>query len=74
MLGIAGTRYARFSQFFRSPKRILFYAGDVIRHKEPRHVGHNTLVAGMILMLLTMVGGRDADDGCRMGRQVGGRG
>ncbi len=57
VLGIAGTRYARFSQFIRSPKRTLAYAGDVVRHKEPRYLGHNPLGAAMVVVLMGMVGG-----------------
>ncbi|MBX9469157.1 MAG: cytochrome b/b6 domain-containing protein [Rhizobium sp.] len=56
-LGMAGTRYARFSQFIRSPKRTLHYAGEVLRHKEPRYLGHNPLGAAMVILLLGMVGG-----------------
>ena len=57
VLGVAGTRYARFSQFIRSPKQILLYAGDLLRHKEPRYLGHNPLGAAMVGVLLSMVGG-----------------
>lgn len=57
VLGIAGTRYARFSQFLRSPKRTLVYAGAVVRHKEPRYLGHNPLGAAMVMLLIAMVGG-----------------
>ncbi len=27
--------YARFSQFIRSPRRTLLYAGDMLRHRNP---------------------------------------
>jgi cytochrome b len=57
VLGVGGTRYARFSQFIRSPKQILLYAGDLLRHKEPRYLGHNPLGAAMVGVLLSMVGG-----------------
>ncbi|MDX0599668.1 cytochrome b [Sinorhizobium medicae] len=49
--------YARFSQFIRSPRRTLLYAGDMLRHKEPRYLGHNPLGAVMVVLLLLMVGG-----------------
>ncbi|PLU80510.1 hypothetical protein BMJ19_07690, partial [Sinorhizobium medicae] len=57
VLGVAGTRYARFSQFIRSPKHTLLYAGDMLRHKEPRYLGHNPLGAAMVVAVLMMVGG-----------------
>ena len=50
--GWAGTRYARFSQFVRSPVAVLRYAGQVWLHKEPRHLGHNPLGGWMIVALL----------------------
>nr|WP_234893865.1 cytochrome b/b6 domain-containing protein [Sinorhizobium medicae] len=49
--------YARFSQFIRSPTLTLLYAGDMLRHKEPRYLGHNPLGAVMVVLLLLMVGG-----------------
>ena len=57
VLGLAGTRYARFSQFIRSPKRTFRYASDTLHHKEPRYLGHNPLGAAMVVALLMMVGG-----------------
>lgn len=57
VLGLAGTGYARFSQFIRSPKRTLRYAGEMLRHQEARYLGHNPLGAAMVVVLLIMVGG-----------------
>lgn len=56
ILGLAGTRYARFSQFIRSPGRTLSYAREMFRHREPRYLGHNPLGAAMVVTLLIMVG------------------
>ena len=56
ILGLAGTRYARFSQFIRSPGRTLSYAREMLRHREPRYLGHNPLGAAMVVLLLLMVG------------------
>ena len=53
--GIAGTPYARFSQFVRSLAATLEYARKVLAHVETRHVGHNPLGAYMILLLILMV-------------------
>ncbi|TDH38555.1 cytochrome B [Pseudohoeflea suaedae] len=55
ILGLAGTRYARFSQFMRSPGRTLSYARDMLGHREPRYLGHNPLGAAMVVTLLVMV-------------------
>lgn len=56
ILGVFGNRYARFSQFVRSPWRTLAYAGEVLLHKDRRHLGHNPLGAAMVVLLLAMVG------------------
>jgi cytochrome b len=53
--GLAGSRYARFSQFVRSPAATLRYAGEVLRRSEPRHLGHNPLGGWMIVALLATV-------------------
>lgn len=53
--GVIGTRYARFSQFVRSPAATLQYARRVFARAEPRHVGHNPLGAYMIVLLVIMV-------------------
>lgn len=53
--GWIGTRYARFSQFVRSPRRTLAYAKSVAALAEPRYIGHNPLGGWMIIALLAMV-------------------
>lgn len=57
VLGVAGTRYARFSQFIRSPKSTLAYARETLRHREQRYLGHNPLGAAMVVALIMMVAG-----------------
>jgi cytochrome b len=57
ILGLTGTHYARFSQFIRSPERTLSYARDMLRHREPRYLGHNPLGAVMVVVLIALVGG-----------------
>lgn len=51
-IGFAGSRYARFTQFIRSPKETLSYTGDVIFNREARYLGHNPLGALMVVALL----------------------
>ena len=53
--GFAGPRRARFADFVRSPRATLAYARRVIRHDEPRHVGHNPLGGWMVVALLLAV-------------------
>ena len=56
VLGLAGTHYARFNQFVRSPKTTLAYAADMVRHREARYLGHNPLGAAMVVLLIVLVG------------------
>lgn len=52
--GWGGPRYARFNQFVRTPAATLQYAGLMLKHREPRHIGHNPLGGWMILALLSV--------------------
>ena len=53
--GFIGTRYARFGQFVCSPVHTLRYSGQILRHQEPRHLGHNPLGGWMIVMLILTI-------------------
>lgn len=53
--GFVGPRYARFSDFVRSPKAIFAYGRDLLAGRAPRCRGHNPLAAVMVLALLTML-------------------
>ena len=58
--GMIGSRYARFTQFVRSPACTIEYSRRILAHREPRHIGHNPLGGWMIVALLisiTLVGG-----------------
>jgi cytochrome b len=52
--GFAGTRYARFSAFVRSPAAIVRYMVSLVKGRPERHIGHNPAgaiaVVGMLLM------------------------
>ena len=50
--GLVGSHYARFAEFLRGPSAILGYAGDMIRGRERRYLGHNPVGAVMIVALL----------------------
>ena len=50
--GLLGPRYARFSQFIRSPADVARYLAAILRGREPRYLGHNPAGGLMILALL----------------------
>ena len=50
--GVLGSRYARFSQFVRSPRTVLAYLGAIARGDETRYVGHNPAGGAMVVALM----------------------
>jgi cytochrome b len=51
--GLAGSeRAARFASFVRGPRAVLAYAGQVLRGRAPRFLGHNPLGGWMVLALM----------------------
>ena len=50
--GLIGTRYARLTQFIKSPATTIGYIGDVIRGRERRYIGHNPAGAAMVMLLI----------------------
>ncbi len=50
--GLIGPRYARFTQFIRSPGEVLSYSRDMLQKREKRYIGHNPLGAVMVVVLL----------------------
>jgi len=50
--GLAGPRYARFSQFVRSPGVVAAYLKDLLAGREARYLGHNPAGGAMILLLI----------------------
>lgn len=53
VLGFWGPAPWRLSNFVRGPHATLRYAQAVLRHTEPRYLGHNPLGGWMVLALLT---------------------
>ena len=53
--GLIGSRYARFSEFVRSPAATLAYSSEVLAGNERRYLGHNPLGGWMILTLLITI-------------------
>jgi len=55
--GLTGSRYARFSQFVRSPATTAQYAKQILNGSEPRHIGHNPLGGWMVVALIVAIAG-----------------
>lgn len=55
--GLVGTRYARFSQFVRSPLVVASYLRDVATGREARYLGHNPAGGAMIVSLFATLTG-----------------
>lgn len=53
--GFVGTKYARFSDFFPTPRRVSRHIRSLFSGQIDRHNGHNPLGAVMILALLFLV-------------------
>ena len=53
--GFFGARYARFSQFVRSPRVVTAYFKDLAIGRERRFIGHNPAGGAMIVALLAGV-------------------
>ncbi|GAA0694266.1 cytochrome b/b6 domain-containing protein [Marinobacterium maritimum] len=52
--GFAGSYYARFSEFVRSPVHTLKYSLQLAKRQEPHYIGHNPLGGWMVLLLLLL--------------------
>lgn len=53
--GLIGSRYARFSNFVRSPAAVGAYLRDMLKGRERRYLGHNPAGAAMILALIAVI-------------------
>jgi cytochrome b len=54
--GFIGPKHARFSNFLAGPKRLLDYAGTVLRRDAKPSIGHNPLGGWMVALMLAMLG------------------
>ena len=50
--GVVGPRHARFTGFVRGPRATWAYLRQLLRHTEPRYLGHNPLGGWMVVALL----------------------
>ncbi|WP_377291676.1 cytochrome b/b6 domain-containing protein [Rhizobium sp. SG2393] len=57
VMGFAGSPYARFRQFVRSPAHVVSYVGSMIRRRDPRYIGHNPLGGLMVMALILAMAG-----------------
>ena len=55
--GIVGTRHARFSDFFPTPRRVIAHLSALVRGEDPRRLGHSPLGALMMLALMAILAG-----------------
>ena len=53
--GFVGSRHARFSDFFPTPRRLAKHLGALRNGEHPVYVGHNPLGALMMLALMAIV-------------------
>lgn len=53
--GFIGPQYARFSDWFPTPSRLVPYIKALLSNAAPRHIGHNPAGAVMMLVLMALV-------------------
>jgi cytochrome b len=53
--GLVGPRYARFTDFVKSPATVIAYLKDLAGFRAKRYVGHNPAGGAMIVVLLIML-------------------
>lgn len=53
--GFIGTKHARFTDFFPTPRKVKDQVRGIIERKEKRHLGHNPLASVMMLLLITLL-------------------
>lgn len=55
--GFSGSHYAKFSQWFPTPARVIGYLQATLKGQHPYYVGHNPVGSLMIMLLLTCLVG-----------------
>jgi cytochrome b len=53
--GFIGSKHARFSDFFYSPRQALAYLNDLVRRRAKRYLGHSPAGAVMVYALLVAI-------------------
>ncbi|MBX5173090.1 cytochrome B [Rhizobium sp. NZLR1b] len=54
--GLVGTKHARFTEFFPTPRKVKDQISGIIQRKEKRYLGHNPLASVMMLLLIALLG------------------
>lgn len=52
--GVFGSRYARFTEFLRSPAEVIRYAASYLKRAPQHYIGHNPLGALAIVLMLAL--------------------
>ncbi len=55
--GLIGSRHARFSDFVKSPRKVMQYLRDIPGGRAKRYLGHNPAGGAMIVALLCFIAG-----------------
>jgi cytochrome b len=55
MWGLIGTRYARFTQFIKSPSTVIRYLKHMLTLRVPHYLGHNPAAAVMVVTLIISI-------------------
>lgn len=55
--GLIGSRHARFTDWFPTPRRVRDHVAALVQGQVPEHTGHNPLGALMMLALMALVAG-----------------
>ena len=50
--GFAGSKYARFSEFVQTPKKVMAYLKQIASGKPKRYIGHNPAGGAMVVAIL----------------------
>ncbi|MBX4927618.1 cytochrome b/b6 domain-containing protein [Rhizobium binae] len=53
--GFIGTKHARFTDFWPTPRRVRDHITSIIDRKENRYLGHNPLASVMMLLLVALL-------------------
>lgn len=53
--GVVARGHARFASFVPGPRRLRAYLAAMMKHREPRYLGHNPAGAAMIVLLMALL-------------------
>jgi cytochrome b len=53
--GFVGSPHARFADFVVGPRKLVAYGKQLLRGREPRHIGHNPAGGAMVVLLMALL-------------------